>query len=102
MILSILGLLLSWLFVHDTRPLLLIKAKNNSNVANAQTTYKHPNLASISQAGLVNNLNDGMIWGLLPVLLLQKGFSLNQMALLAAIYPAVWGLLFTEPARCHF
>jgi len=101
MVLSIIGLLLSWFFVHDTRPFALAEAENSSipmlpNIA-AQTTYKHPNLASISQAGLVNNLNDGMIWGLLPVLLLQKGFSLNQMALLAAIYPAVWGLgqLFT-------
>ena len=98
---SIMGLLLSVFFVRDTRAFAQAEAEQSRipilpRIA-AQTTYKHPNLASISQAGLVNNLNDGMIWGLLPVLLLQKGFSLNQMALLAAIYPAVWGLgqLFT-------
>lgn len=98
---SIMGLLLSVFFVRDTRAFAQAEAEQSRipilpRIA-AQTAWKHPNLASISQAGMVNNLNDGMIWGLLPVLLLQKGFSLNQMALLAAIYPAVWGLgqLFT-------
>ncbi|MDO8366903.1 MAG: MFS transporter [Saprospiraceae bacterium] len=42
--------------------------------------------------GLVNNLNDGMVWGLLPILLVQKGFSLHEIGILAAVYPAVWGI----------
>ena len=62
-----------------------------------ETTWKHRNLASISQGGLVNNLNDGMIWGLFPMLLLSKGFSIAELAQIIAIYPSVWGLsqLFT-------
>jgi MFS family permease len=55
------------------------------------------NLSSASQAGLVNNLNDGMAWGLFPLLFAAAGMSLGQIGTLAAIYPAVWGLgqLFT-------
>lgn len=51
------------------------------------------------QAGLVNNLNDGMVWGLLPLLLAGKGFTLTQIGTVAAVYPAVWGLgqLITGP-----
>ena len=62
-----------------------------------ETTWKHRNLGSISQGGLVNNLNDGMIWGLFPMLLLSKGFSIAELAQIIAIYPSVWGLsqLFT-------
>jgi MFS family permease len=57
-----------------------------------ETTWKHRNLGSVTQAGLINNLNDGMMWGLLPVLLMSKGFSLATVGLITAIYPAVWGL----------
>jgi MFS family permease len=57
-----------------------------------ETSWLHPNLGSISQAGLVNNLNDGMIWGLLPVLLMDRGFGLNEVGKIVAIYPLVWGL----------
>lgn len=62
-------------------------------------TWRHPNLGSVTQAGLVNNLNDGMMWGLLPLLLASKGFSLTQIGTVAAVYPAVWGLgqLVTGP-----
>ena len=48
-------------------------------------------LSSASQAGLVNNLNDGAAWGLLPLLFLSVGLDLQEVGLLAAIYPAVWG-----------
>nr|AMK59055.1 major facilitator superfamily MFS_1 [uncultured bacterium UPO36] len=55
------------------------------------------NLSSVSQAGLVNNLNDGMAWGLFPLFFAAAGMSLRQIGTLAAIYPAVWGIgqLFT-------
>jgi MFS family permease len=51
----------------------------------------------VTQAGLVNNLNDAMAWGIFPMLLASKGFSLGQIGIVTAIYPAVWGLgqLFT-------
>lgn len=62
-----------------------------------ETTWKHKNLGSVTQAGLINNLNDGMVWGILPVLLASKGFQLKEIGILTAIYPAVWGIsqLFT-------
>ena len=56
------------------------------------TTWKDKNLGSVTQAGLINNLNDGMAWGLLPVLLATKGFNLEEIGIVAAIYPAVWGI----------
>jgi MFS family permease len=62
-----------------------------------ETTWKHKNLGSVTQAGLINNLNDGMVWGILPVFLATKGFQLKEIGILTAIYPAVWGIsqLFT-------
>ena len=62
-----------------------------------RTTLQDANLSSISQAGLVNNLNDGMAWGLFPIVFAAAGMSLTQIGWLAAIYPAVWGIgqLFT-------
>jgi MFS family permease len=58
-----------------------------------RTTLFNPNLSSISQAGLVNNLNDGMAWGLFPLVFAAAGMNLAQVGLLAAIYPATWGLV---------
>lgn len=58
----------------------------------AKTSWGDPTLSSISQAGMVNNLNDGMAWGLFPVLFSGAGMSLTQVGILAAIYPAVWGI----------
>jgi len=57
-----------------------------------RTTYSDRNLSSVSQAGLVNNLNDGMAWGLFPLVFAAAGASLGQIGTLAAVYPAVWGL----------
>ncbi len=57
-----------------------------------RTTWSDRNLSSISQAGLVNNLNDGMAWGLFPLVFAAADASLGQIGTLAAIYPAVWGL----------
>ncbi|HEX4849512.1 MAG TPA: MFS transporter, partial [Puia sp.] len=47
---------------------------------------------SVTQAGLINNLNDGMAWGLFPIVLATKGFSTESIASITAIYPAVWGI----------
>ncbi len=61
------------------------------------TTWKNKNLGSVTQAGLVNNLNDGMTWGIFPILLATKNFTLEQIGIVVAVYPAVWGIgqLFT-------
>ncbi len=63
----------------------------------AQTSLLDKNLSSVSQAGLVNNLNDGMAWGLFPLFFAASGMSLMQIGWIAAIYPGVWGMgqLFT-------
>jgi MFS family permease len=99
--LSISGLLLTLFWVRDTRVFVQQEAMY-SQVDDLQqvfleTTLKNKTLSSVTQAGLVNNLNDGMIWGLLPVLLLSMNLHAGQIGLVAAIYPTVWGFgqLFT-------
>lgn len=92
----ILGLALSIIWVKDTQ-LFVHKAAAESSVPLLKnrfwdTSLWHRNLGSITQAGLVNNLNDGMIWGLFPILLAAKRFSLADIGLVTAIYPLVWGL----------
>lgn len=57
-----------------------------------QTSFKEPALSSASQAGLVNNLNDGLAWGLFPILFASAGLSVGRIGILAALYPAVWGV----------
>ena len=57
-----------------------------------QTTFGEPALSSACQAGLVNNLNDGLAWGLFPILFAAAGLSVAQIGVLAALYPAVWGV----------
>ena len=57
-----------------------------------RTSIRDRNLSSVSQAGLVNNLNDGMAWGLFPILFTSFGMSLTQIGVLAGLYPAVWGV----------
>lgn len=100
-VMAIAGLLLSWLFVKDTHKHVMLEA-TSSNVPRLknvfwETTWLHKNLGSVTQAGLVNNLNDGMVWGLLPLLLVSKGFDLHETGIIVASYPAVWGIgqLFT-------
>jgi MFS family permease len=56
------------------------------------TTWRDRNLASVSQAGLVNNLNDGMAWGLFPLFFAAAHLDIDQIGVLAAIYPATWGV----------
>jgi MFS family permease len=64
-----------------------------------RTSFREPALSACSQAGLVNNLDDGLAWGLLPLLFVRGGLPVGQVGLLAALYPAVWGLgqLLTGP-----
>ena len=57
-----------------------------------QTSFREPALSSASQAGMVNNLNDGVAWGLFPVLFAGSGLSVARIGVLAAVYPAVWGV----------
>ena len=56
------------------------------------TSFREKALSSASQAGLVNNLNDGLAWGLFPIFFANAGLSVARIGVLAAIYPAVWGL----------
>ncbi|MFD2200124.1 MFS transporter [Shivajiella indica] len=99
--LAVLGLLGTVFLIKDTRK--HVAAENTiSEVPKLrnifwETTWKHPNLGSVTQAGLVNNLNDGMAWGIFPILLASKGFNLEQIGIVTAVYPAVWGTgqLFT-------
>jgi MFS family permease len=100
-VLVILGLFFSIFFIKDTRQHVAKESKSNSipllkNIF-WDTTWKNKNLGSVSQAGLVNNLNDGMIWGVFPLLLASKNFTLGQIGIITAVYPAIWGLgqLFT-------
>jgi MFS family permease len=90
------GYLLSVLFVKDTRGFVRHESAGDSTPllksVFLETTWRHRTLGTITQAGLVNNLNDGMIWGLLPILLLQRQFDSHDTGLVAAIYPVVWGV----------
>lgn len=95
-VLSILGLLGSIFLVKDTRQF-VHKESHQSEIRLLKnifldTSFRQVNLSSVSQAGLINNLNDGMVWGLLPILLVSKGYQLSQVGLIVAIYPAVWGI----------
>jgi len=98
---SIIGLLLSLFFVRDTRKFVNIEQKTTETdkLANVflETSFKDKTLSAVTQAGLVNNLNDGMLWGLLPIVLLSLNFDSKSIGIIAAIYPAVWGIgqLFT-------
>lgn len=100
------GLLLSVLLVKETKGHATQEATLSSQTSQIlpsqkdifwQTTWRNPNLSAISQAGLVNNLNDGMAWGLFPLVFASAGMSFTQIGTLAAIYPGVWGIcqLFT-------
>lgn len=93
---SVAGLFLSVVWVRDTQTFVAQEAKTStlttSNSVFWHTTLRDKTLSSVTQAGLVNNLNDGMIWGLLPILLLQWQFDNQQIGIVTAIYPGVWGL----------
>jgi MFS family permease len=101
-----LGLLLSVLAVRETRAHVQLETRTSHTPSGpdlsardvfTRTSLTDPDLSAVSQAGLVNNLNDGVAWGLFPLLFAASGLSLTEIGTLASIYPAVWGLgqLFT-------
>lgn len=93
---ALIGLLLSVIWVRDTRKHVATEAAVSCRKilpsVFADTSWRHKNLSTVTQAGLVNNLNDGMVWGLLPVLMHQQGYSLSAIGLVAGLYPFVWGV----------
>ncbi len=100
-ILVVLGLFFSIFLIKDTHHHVARESEDNKTprLKNIfwDTTWKDRNLGSVTQAGLINNLNDGMAWGIFPMLLASKGFTLGEIGLVTAVYPGVWGLgqLFT-------
>ncbi|GAB3469093.1 MFS transporter [Azotobacter salinestris] len=97
-----LGLMLSAMVVRETRHYVAHEVRTHHAVDEGalpsqgeifrRASLTDRNLSSISQAGLVNNLNDGMAWGLFPLVFAAAGMTLAQIGTLAAIYPAVWGM----------
>ncbi|HEV7210491.1 MAG TPA: MFS transporter [Blastococcus sp.] len=103
-----LGLGLSTLVVRETREHARLEAAGHTARADGrhdhlredltqgqvflQTSFREPALSSASQAGLVNNLNDGLAWGLFPALFAGAGLGVARIGVLAALYPAVWGV----------
>ena len=98
-----LGLGLSTIFVRETRGHADHEATTHAGRSDlhtglstrevfALTSLREPALSAASQAGLVNNLNDGLAWGLLPLFYASAGLGIAEIGILAALYPAVWGL----------
>jgi len=97
---AIVGTILSILVVHDTRDHVRLEAgsvaKEPSPLTFREvfmlTSFKNRNLFSASQAGLINNLNDGMSWGIFPLFFTTSGLGVERIGILKAIYPVVWGV----------
>ncbi|MCE2773321.1 MAG: MFS transporter [Bacteroidetes bacterium] len=107
-ILVVLAFLISLLWIKDTQTFVqqensISNARRLNNVF-LETTFTDKTLSSVTQAGLINNLNDGMIWGLLPVVLATLHFNFEQIGIVTAIYPSVWGIaqLVTGKMADHF
>jgi MFS family permease len=97
-VLVVLGLLSSVLFVAETKVYAASESRSmpaepvSSREAFGRTTWRDRDLSAVTQAGFVNNLNDGMAWGLFPMLFVASGRSLSEVGWLVATYPAVWGV----------
>ena len=99
---TLVGLLLSIFVIQDTRKFAQLEARQVSTDESAhksnlwsvfkETSFKNKNLFSISQAGLINNLNDGMSWGVFPLLFTSMGVGLEGIGWIKAVYPVVWGV----------
>lgn len=98
---AVLGLVFSLFLVRDTTAHAREEARLHSAgtlapppfwQVFAQTSFRDATLFSCSQAGLINNLNDGMAWGLFPLLFASHGLSVGEIGVVAAIYPAVWSV----------
>lgn len=93
------GLALSVLLIRDTAPFVAIESATTEGGAPAPSlrrsfasaTWQDGHLVGISQAGFVNNLNDGLAWGIFPLFFASHGLSLERVAVLAATYPLIWG-----------
>jgi MFS family permease len=94
------GLILSVAFVRETHHHAREEARHY-DAGGAERSFRHtfvttslgdPSLSAVCQAGLVNNLNDALIWGLVPVFLASEGLSVARIGVVAALYPASWGL----------
>ena len=98
---AVLGAALSILLVRDTRQHVRLEAAAHEQAASslgfrevfALTTFRNRNLFAASQAGLVNNLNDGMSWGIFPLFFAGFGLGVERIGILKAVYPATWGIL---------
>ncbi|RWM26427.1 MFS transporter [Mesorhizobium sp.] len=98
---AILGAALSILLVRDTREHVRLELANHAKEASPLgfreifmlTSFGDRNLFAASQAGLVNNLNDGMSWGLFPLFFVANGLGVERIGILKAVYPGVWGVL---------
>jgi MFS family permease len=98
---AILGTLLSILLVRDTRDHVRLETAGHARQAAPisfreiflLTSFGNRNLFAASQAGLVNNLNDGMSWGIFPLFFVSFGLSVERIGILKAVYPATWGIL---------
>jgi len=105
---SIGGFVVTAFWVKDTRGFVHKEHETDHtaplNNVFLETTFKNKTLSSVTQAGLVNNLNDGMIWGLLPIVLVSLNFNYENVGIVAAIYPTVWGIgqLFTGKMADHY
>jgi MFS family permease len=94
------GLALSLLLVRDTHGHVALESTLQQAPSAAmsardvflRTTLTDRNLSTVNQAGLVNNLNDGMAWGLFPLLFAAANLSLDRIGVLAALYPATWSI----------
>jgi MFS family permease len=97
---ALIGLGLCAVFVHETRGHARLEATQHTDiqptVSNREiftrTSFTEPALSSASQAGLVNNLNFGLSWGLFPILFATTGMPVDRIGILVAVYPAVWGV----------
>ncbi|MGE3756924.1 MAG: MFS transporter, partial [Pseudobdellovibrionaceae bacterium] len=97
----VLGLLLSIFLVKETKDHMRSEAATHEKPYSLisqkdlffKTSFTDKNLSSITQAGFVNNLNDGMAWGLFPILFSLSGLNLASIGWLAALYLATWGIL---------
>lgn len=107
-LISVAGFLLTAIWIKDTRAFVLQETTTDKTVELKhvfyETTLKNKTLSAVTQAGLVNNLNDGMIWGLLPIVLFSLNYNHENIGLLTAIYPTVWGIgqLFTGKMSDHY
>lgn len=108
-VLSVVGTILTWIWVQDTAAHVQLESKDSTRpwLGNVftDTSFRSPTLSSITQAGLVNNLNDGLVWGILPILLIgQWGYSIEDAGWITGAYPAVWGMgqLFTGKMADHY